>query len=116
MKRAYPFRIAAATVLGLMVLFWLLTSIRGMMAGVHGEIYNLIIIFIVIILSLLAWKRLLLGGLLLCGFGVILAMYFFLLPTDLQTITPQLLFMCIPMTIAGLLFIEADWHSKKRIN
>jgi hypothetical protein len=53
--------------------------------------------------------------LLLCGFGILLAIYLFLLPTDLQTITPQLLFMCIPMTIAGLIFIEADWNSKKRI-
>jgi hypothetical protein len=115
MKRAYPFKIAAVIVLLLSVLFWLFISIRGMMAGVPGEINNLIIMFIVIILAILAWKRLLLGGLLLCGFGIILAMYFFLLPTDLQTITPQLLFMCIPMTIAGLLFIEADWNSKKRI-
>jgi hypothetical protein len=115
MNRAYPFKITAAIILFLSVLFWLFISIRGMMAGVPGEIYNLIIIFIMIILAFLAWKRLLLGGLLLCGFGIILAMYFFLLPTDLQTITPQLLFMCIPMTIAGLLLIEADWNSKKRI-
>ena len=115
MKHINLCKIAAAVVLGLTILFWLFTSIYGMMAGVPREVNNLIIMGAVIILTFLAWKRLLLGGLLLCGLGIVLALYFFLLPTDLQTIMPHLLFMCLPTTIAGLLFIEADWTSRKRI-
>ena len=114
MKSSNIFRIAAAIILGLMVLFWLFTSVRGILAGVPGELNNLIIMLVAVLLAFLAWKRLLLGGLLICGFGILLALYFFLLPTDLQTITPQLILMCIPLTLAGLLFIEADWVSKKR--
>ena len=114
MRRSNIFKIAAVIILGLMILFWLIISVIGMLAGVSGESNNLIIMLISILLAFLAWKRLLLGGLLICGFGVLLALYFFLLPTDLQTITPQLILMCVPLTLAGLLFIEADWASKKR--
>jgi hypothetical protein len=115
MKRSNGFKIAAAIILALTVLFWLITSVFGMISGMSGGIYNLIIMSFIIILTFLAWKRQLLGGLLLSGLGVLLAIYFFLLPTDIQTITPQLLFMCLPVTIAGLFFIEADWTSKKRV-
>jgi len=114
MKTSKLLKLIAAIILGLMVLFWLFTSIAGILARVPGELNNLIIMIIAIILGFLAWKRLLLGGLLICGFAVLLALYFFLLPTDLPTIFPQLLLMCIPLTLAGLLFIEADWTSKKR--
>jgi hypothetical protein len=93
MRRSKIFKIAAVIILGLMVFFWLVTSVIGMLAGVSGELNNLIIMLVVILLAL----------------------YFFLLPTDLQTITPQLILICVPLTLAGLLFIEADWASKKRI-
>ncbi len=114
MKRSYGFRIAAEIILALTVLFWLFTSISGLIAGVPREANNLIIMVAIVILAFLAWIRPLLGGLLLCGMGVLLAVYFFLLPTYLQTIIPQLLLMCAPMTVAGLIFIEADWAKKKR--
>jgi hypothetical protein len=85
-----------------------------MVLGVPREVNNLLIMAAVVIFAIVAWKRLLLGGLVLCGMGVILAIYFFLLPTDLWTILPQLLLMCVPVTVAGLIFIEADWVTKKR--
>jgi peptidoglycan/LPS O-acetylase OafA/YrhL len=114
MVRSNRFKIAASFILGLTAIFWLVTSLGQMMAGVPREGNNLVIMAGVVVLALLAWKRPLLGGILLSVFGVILAMYFFLLPTDLQTITPHLLLMSTPVTIAGLIFIEADWTSKKR--
>jgi hypothetical protein len=114
MKRSHSFRISAEIILALTVLFWLITSISGMVLGVPREVNNLLIMAAVVIFAIVAWKRLLLGGLVLCGMGVILAIYFFLLPTDLWTILPQLLLMCVPVTVAGLIFIEADWVTKKR--
>lgn len=114
MKRAYGYKIAAGVILGIAVLFVLFISVTGILSGASKDIYNLIIMLFVVVLAFIAWKRLLLGGLLLCGFGIILAMYFFLLPTDLQTVAPYLLLICVPITISGLLFIEADWNSKKR--
>jgi uncharacterized membrane protein YhhN len=113
MKRSHSFRLAAEIILALTVFFWLITSISGMMSGVPREVNNLIIMVAVAVLAYLAWKRPLLGGLTLCGMGVLLAIYFFLLPTDLRTILPQLLLMCVPMVVAGLIFIEADWVTKK---
>ena len=113
MKRSHGFRLAAEIILTLTVFFWLITSIFGMISGVPREVNNLIIMVAVAVLAYLAWKRPLLGGLTLCGMGVLLAIYFFLLPTDLRTILPQLLLMCVPMVVAGLIFIEADWVTKK---
>lgn len=115
MKQSHRFRLAAEIILALTVLFWLVTSISGMIAGVPREVNNLIIIVVVAVLAYLAWKRPLLGGLVLCGMGIMLAIYFFLLPTDLRTIIPQLLLMCLPLVIGGLIFIEADWVTKKGI-
>jgi small basic protein len=46
--------------------------------------------------------------------GIILAVYFnFSLP-DIYSAYIPLLLICAPMTLGGLLFIEADWTSKKR--
>lgn len=114
MKRSQSFRIAAEIILALTVLFWLITSISGMVKGVTREVNNLLIMVAVVIFAIVAWKRPLLGGLVLCGMGVILAIYFFLSPTDLQTIIPFLLLMCVPVTLAGLIFIEAEWVTRKR--
>jgi hypothetical protein len=115
MKRSHSFRIAAEIILALTVLFWLFTSISGMVSGVPREVNNLLIMIAVVIFAIVARKRPLLGGLVLCGMGVMLAIYFFLLPTDLRTIIPQLLLMCLPLVIGGLIFIEADWVTKKGI-
>jgi len=114
MKRSRFFKIAAAVILGLTIIFWIVLTIIRMIEGNPSEANNLIILLGVFILALLAWRRPLLGGILLSAFGVILAMFFFLLPTTIQNVALYLLLMCAPVTVAGLLFIEADWTSKKR--
>jgi hypothetical protein len=114
MMRSRMFRITATAILIVMILFWLVKSVITIAAGDTGAVNDLIIIGAAAILFIVAWKRLVLGGLLISCFGVILAMYFFLFQTTYQAITPHLLFMCAPMAIAGLLFIEADWSSRKR--
>ena len=113
MKRSIGFKIAAVIILGLMSIFWLFISIPGIVQGTSRGILTLVSILISIGLAILAWKRPLLGGSLLSAFGIVLAIYFFMAMADLQSATPPLLFMCAPIAIAGLIFIEAAWSLKK---
>jgi hypothetical protein len=114
MNRSKIYRLIAAVVLGLTALFWMFKGIVDLVGGVRGGIQNTILAITLFVLVLISWKWLLWGGIITAFSAVILAMYFFLLPTYIQTITPHLLLMCAPMVISGLLFIEADWASKKR--
>ena len=113
-KRSIIFKYLAGAVSGLMVLFWLISSIFGMTQGIPREVNNLVLVLVAAVLVVIAWKRLLLGGILLSAYGIMLAIYFFLLPTDIQTVSPHLLLMCTPTVIAGLIFIEAEWALRKK--
>jgi hypothetical protein len=113
-KRSIAFKYLASLILGLTILFWSVISIIGMVRGVPREINNLIVMLVVAALAFLAWKRPLLGGILLSGFGIVLAVYFFLALPDIQTAYSPLLLMCSPIAIAGLIFIEAEWAHRKK--
>jgi len=115
MKRSRGFKIAAAVVLVVTFLFWLFFSIIGMLQGVPREIYNIITIIIVAALGLLAWKRPLLGGILLAVLAILLTIYFLTFNDYFSTALVGMLTLCAPVVIAGFLFIEADWASKKRV-
>jgi hypothetical protein len=114
MNRSNRFRIAAALILGLTAISWLFKGIVDTFSGVPGGINNLVLAAAMFFLTLLSWKRPLLGGIISASLAVALAMYFFIILPDLQTAVLPLLLMCAPMAISGLLFIEADWTSKKR--
>ena len=114
MNRSHSFRIAAALILSLTFLLWLLFSIIGMIQGVPREINNLITIVFIAILGILAWKRPLLGGILLAVFAVLITIYFLMFNDNLSTALVGMILLGAPVVIAGFLFIEADWSSKKR--
>ena len=114
MIRSQSYRIAAACILGLTAIFWLFKGISDILGNVQGGILNLILSLVMFSLILLSWRRLLLGGIITASLAVILAVYFNLkLPNIYIAYIPMFL-MCAPMVISGLLFIEADWASKKR--
>jgi hypothetical protein len=114
MKRANILRYAATFVLFLTGIFWLFKGIADILGGIQGGTNNLITAVALIFLALFGWKRPLLGGIMIALLGVILAVYFnFSLP-DIYSAYIPLLLICAPMTLGGLLFIEADWNSKKR--
>ena len=115
MKRSRAFKIAAAVLLTLTFLFWLGFSILGMLQGVPREINNIITIIVVAALGLLAWKRPLLGGILLAALAILLTIYFLTFNDFFSTALVGMLTLCAPVVIAGFLFIESDWASKKRI-
>jgi hypothetical protein len=113
-KRSNTFKYLASLIIGIMVLFWIIASIIGMIQGVPREVNNLVVMLVIAALTFLAWKRPLLGGILLSAFGIVLAIYFFMALPDIQTAVSPLLLMCTPTTIAGLIFIEAEWALKKK--
>jgi hypothetical protein len=115
MNRSRAFKIVAAVFLALTFLFWLVSSILGMFQGVPREINNIITIIVVAVLGLLAWKRPLLGGILLAVFAILMTIYFLTFNDFFATALVGMLLLCAPVVIAGFLFIEADWSSKKRI-
>jgi hypothetical protein len=115
MKRSNAFRIAAALILGLTFLLWFTLSIIGMVQGVPREINNIITIVVIAILGILAWKRPLLGGILLAVFAILITIYFLMFNDFLSTALVGMVLLSAPAVIAGFLFIEADWTSKKRI-
>jgi hypothetical protein len=86
-----------------------------MFQGVPREINNIITIIVVAVLGLLAWKRPLLGGILLAVFAILMTIYFLTFNDFFATALVGMLLLCAPVVIAGFLFIEADWSSKKRI-
>jgi hypothetical protein len=114
MGHTHAFRIAAALILGLTALFWLIKGIIDIGGKVPGGILNLILSFVLFGMTYLSWKRTLLGGILTCALAVILAIYFNLQLPNIYVAFIPLFLMSAPMVISGLLFIEADWASKKR--
>lgn len=114
MKRANIFRYTAGLILGLTFFFWLISSIVGMAQGVPREINNIIMIVVMAVLGILAWKRPLLGGILLTFYAIFMAIYFLVFNDFLKTALIGMVLLGAPVVIAGLLFVEADWASKKR--
>ena len=114
MKRSNGFKIAAAFLLGLTFLFWFIFSIIGMLQGVPREINNIITIVLVACLGIVAWKRPLLGGILLAVFAILITIYFLMFNDFFSTALVGMVLLGAPVVIAGFLFIEADWTSKKR--
>ena len=115
MKRSTGFKIAAAFLLGLTFLLWFVFSIVGMLQGVPREINNIITIVLMAVLGALAWKRPLMGGILLAVFAILMTIYFLMFNDFVQTALVGMVLLSAPVVIAGFLFIEADWSSKKRI-
>jgi hypothetical protein len=113
-KRTNILKIAAALVLGLTFIFWFIPSIVGMIQGVPREINNIVMIFIMAVIGVLAWKRPLLGGILLTVYGILMSIFFLVFNDYLSTALVGMLALGAPVVIAGFLFIEADWSSKKR--
>ena len=114
MKHDSSYKLAAVIILGLTAIFWLYKAIVDIIGGVRGGILNLTMSILMVCLLLLSWKWPLVGGITTTSLAVILAIYFNLnLPSIYIAFIPMIL-MCAPMVISGLLFIEADWASKKR--
>jgi hypothetical protein len=114
MNRSHIFKIAGAVILGLTALFWLIKGITDLLGGVNGGIQNLIFSIVIFCLFVLSWKWPLWGGISTALLAVVLAVYFNIMLPDIYTAYIPLLFMCAPMAISGLFFIETDWTSKKR--
>jgi hypothetical protein len=114
MKRAKYFNIAAMFILGMTASFWLVSSIIGMVQGIPREINNIIMITVMAVLGILAWKRPLLGGILLTVYAILISIYFLVYNDYLSTALIGMVLFGAPVVISGLLFIEADWVSKKR--
>jgi hypothetical protein len=112
--RTRLFRIAAAVILGMTFIFWIVSSIVGMMQGVPREINNIIMVVIMAVIGVLAWKRTLLGGILLAIYAILVSIYFLLYNDFLKTALIGMVLFCAPVVIAGFLFVEADWTSKQR--
>jgi hypothetical protein len=115
MKRTNGFKIAAAFLLVLTFLLWFVFSIVGMLQGVPREINNIITVVVMAVLGVLAWKRPLMGGILLAVFAILMTIYFLMFNDFFQTALVGMVLLSAPVVIAGFLFIEADWSSKKRI-
>jgi hypothetical protein len=114
MKRANGFKIAAMVIVGITVVLWAIIVVIGLAGGNTGGLTDLVLLLIAVGLSVLAWKKPLLGGILLSAYEIILALYFFLLPTTIYMVETHLLLMCSPITLSGLLFIEAAWSARKK--
>ena len=115
MKLSKGLKITAAIILAMTFLLWFTFSIIGMIQGVPREINNIITIVVIAILGLLAWKRPLLGGILLAVFAILITIYFLMFNDFLSTALVGMVLISAPAVIAGFLFIEADWTSKKRV-
>ncbi len=114
MDRSHVFKIAAALIVGVPALFWLIKGAADIVGGVSGGEFNLIVAIVMLGLALLSWKRMLLGGIIMAALAVLLAITFNLILPNLEVAFIPLLLMCAPMVLSGLLFIEADWNKKKR--
>jgi hypothetical protein len=115
MKRSNGVKITAALILGLTMLLWFIFSIIGMIQGVPRELNNIITIIVLAVLGLLAWKRPLLGGILLAVSAILLSIYFLVFDDALSTALVGMVLLSAPVVIAGLLFIEADWSTKRHV-
>ena len=114
MKRVNIFKFAATFVLLLTAIFWLFKGVADILGRIQGGTNNLIVTLALILLALFGWKQPLLGGIITALLGVVLAVYFNLSLPDIYSAYIPLLLICAPMALGGLLFIEADWASKKR--
>jgi hypothetical protein len=114
LNRTRLFRIAAAVILGLTFVFWIVSSIVWMMRGVPREINNIIMVIIMAVFGILAWKHPLLGGILLAVYAILISIYFLLFNNFLSTALVGMVLFCAPVVIAGFLFVEADWTSKQK--
>ena len=117
MKRTNGLLIAAAVILSLTAIYWLIQGFGLMFSGFSVGTYSLYLLLAVIMIALvmISRKRTLLGGIITSSLGVLLAIYFLMVKLDLYAALPFLILMCVPMAISGFLFIEADWNSKKKI-
>ncbi|MBN2387976.1 MAG: hypothetical protein JXB85_13240 [Anaerolineales bacterium] len=113
MKLVKGLKIAALVILGLMVIAWLFFARVIFITIPGGTIHPLVALVVVGLLAYLGWKRPLLGGLGLTLVGVCVAMYYLLILYSLEQALPALLLLCTPMVISGLVFIEADWMTRK---
>jgi hypothetical protein len=113
MERVKLLKILAAFVLGLAAVLWFIKGVSDLFEKVPGGAFNIFISLAMGGLLLLSWKKALLGGIITTALAVILAIYFNLnLPNIYIAFIPMFL-MCAPMVISGLLFIEADWATRK---
>jgi 4-hydroxybenzoate polyprenyltransferase len=85
-----------------------------MMQGVPREINNITMVIIMAVIGVLAWKRPLLGGILLAVYAILMSIYFLLFNNFLSTALVGMVLFCAPVVIAGFLFVEADWTSKQK--
>ncbi len=118
MKTKSVYTIAAAVILAITSLYWLIQGIVGLSKpGNAAEIasQSLVPAAIMIVLLFLSWRKPLLGGILIAAFGVLAAIYFLMAKSDIFQAYFFLLPMCLPLVISGLLFIEADWSARKKI-
>jgi hypothetical protein len=115
MNRSHGMKIAAMLILSLTFLLWFVFSIIGMVRGVPREINNIVMIIILAVLGFLAWRRPLLGGILLAVFATLMAIYFLMFNDNFFTALVALALLCAPAVIAGLLFIEVDWSTRKKV-
>ena len=115
MKRANGLIIAALVILGLTAVYWLYQGIGLILREDPRSWPNLwyVPIVVLIIVFLISRKRTLIGGIITSSLGILLAVYFLMVKLNMFDALPFLVLMCVPMTISGLLFIEADWSSKK---
>jgi hypothetical protein len=115
MKKTNGLLIVAAVILGLAAIYWLIQGFGLMFSGASLANYSFYIILSIIMIVLLFFsrRRALLGGIILSTLGVLLAVYFLMVKLNIFDATPFLLLMCVPLAISGLLFIEADWSTKR---
>jgi hypothetical protein len=113
MKSAIRFKIAAVVILGVMILYWLYASLAAIIGGNSAAVSVLVQVIVVGILAVVCWKWPLPGGISMVLLAAALAMYYLLAYYSLDQVAGPLLFICAPMAIGGLLFIEADWVTKR---
>ena len=113
-RRSIGFKIAAAFIEGLAGIFWSFKGISDLFGRVPGRLNNLIVAIVLFILGYLGWRWSLWGGIAAATLGVILAVYFNLNLPDIYSAFIPMFLICAPMVLSGLLFIEADWSSRKR--
>jgi hypothetical protein len=113
MKSARGFKIAAVVLLGATILYWLYASLAAIIGGNSRAVSVLIQMILAGILVVVAWKWPLPGGIAMTLLAAALAMYYLLAYYSLDQVVLPLVFVCLPMAIGGLLFIEADWTMKR---
>ena len=117
MKAKRGFTIAAAIIMGITILYWLVQGLLSVVYQVNATevVYQSLIPAVIMIgLLVLSLRKPLLGGILTATFGILMAVYFLMVKLDIYQAYYFLLPMCVPLALSGLLFIEADWSEKKK--